>query len=149
MSANPNMWAFAVSSSVSVVVMAVLWEVLSATPSPDLMQQTATSTEGLRIGMRDRSWMNLWLREYAYECFSGSWDIVCCDYWGMCPSYINSDLIMWSSLLRWGSLGSLERMGEDRQKREMKPHILFLWNTNHQWLLLKFFISISSLFNFT
>ncbi len=71
MTANPNMWAFAVSSSVSMVVMAVLWEVLGAMPSPVLMQQTATLTEDLRNGMRDRLWINVWLREYAYECFSG------------------------------------------------------------------------------
>lgn len=92
MTANPNMWAFAVSSSVSMVVMAVLWEVLGAMPSPVLMQQTATLTEDLRNGMRDRLWMNVWLREYAYECFSGLWDIVCCNCWGMCRSYISFDL---------------------------------------------------------
>lgn len=92
MTANPNMWAFAVSSSVSMVVMAVLWEVLGAMPSPVLMQQTATLTEDLRNGMRDRLWINVWLREYAYECFSGLWDIVCCDCWGMCRSYISFDL---------------------------------------------------------
>ncbi len=71
MTANPNMWVFVVSSSVSMVVMAVLWEVLGATPSPILMQQAATLTEGLRNGMRDILRMNVWQRECAYECFSG------------------------------------------------------------------------------
>lgn len=59
MIANPNMWVFAESSSVFMVDMAVLWEALGATPSPVLMQQTATLTESLRNGMRDRLWLNV------------------------------------------------------------------------------------------
>lgn len=57
--ANLNMWVFFESSSVFMVDMAVLWEALGATPSPVLMQQTATLTESLRNGMRDRLWLNV------------------------------------------------------------------------------------------
>lgn len=144
MTANPDMWAFSVSNSLSMVVMAVLWEVLGAPPSPILMQQTATLTE--------RVWGMEWETDCGWMCVAGGsmWINVSVHHETLFAA-IFEGCVCHSSVSTYNVVFTLEfvgfagkRMGEERQKGEMKPHILVLWNTNHQWLLLKFFVCSSS-----
>lgn len=116
MIANPNLWVFAESSSVSLVVMAVLWEVLGATPSPVLMQQTATLTESLRNGMRDRLWLNVC--GWGVCAWMFQWVVRHGSLWFFTDVFVI--LLFWLIVcffhLHWGSLGSAERMGEESRK---------------------------------
>lgn len=116
MIANPNLWVFAESSSVSLVVMAVLWEVLGATPSPVLMQQTATLTESLRNGMRDRLWLNVC--GWGVCAWMFQWVVRHGSLWFFTDVFVILLfwLIVWFFHLHWGSLGSAERMGEESRK---------------------------------